>query len=186
MSKLIQLFLFITIFSFAGFSYAKPPVGSATPIGLGIYPPVQFPNTKFAVSGVRMSVLMGENREMSGIDIGLIGNNTGQDFVGLAIAGLFNWNQGTATIFGAQLAGIINLNEERGSVYGLQLAIVNQSQFIDIYGLQVGLFNKANSIYGLQVGLFNYTKNLHGLQIGLANYNDGGPFRVSPLINFGF
>lgn len=187
MLKLKYLFLLLAFgVFFSKSTYAKLPVSLATPIGLGMYPPAQFPSPNFTVQGLRLSALMGENREMHGIDIGLIGNSTGQDFSGLAVSGLFNWNQGETTIFGLQLAGVINLNQEGGRVYGVQLALVNQSQFMDIYGVQIGLYNRANSIYGFQVGLFNYTNNLHGLQIGLANYNEGGPFRVSPLINFGF
>ncbi|MGZ3796156.1 MAG: LA_2272 family surface repeat-containing protein, partial [Pseudobdellovibrionaceae bacterium] len=73
------------------------------------------------------------------------------------------------------------------TVAGIQLALLaNLSAFTDIYGLQVGLYNRAKDVYGLQVGLVNVTDNLHGVQIGLINFNHKGPFAMSPILNIGF
>lgn len=174
-----------TLYSHGIFAEGSNPY--FTPIGLGLIPPAQFPPEKFAVNGIRVSALMGSNRAVHGIDIGLIGNKTREDFAGFAVAGVFNYNKSTARIYGAQIAGITNINKGETRVIGLQAAIgANISDHTDIYGVQVGLYNRARKVYGLQVGLVNIAADLHGLQIGLANFNDGGYFRVSPIINFGF
>ncbi len=130
---------------------------------------------------------MGDHREVHGIDLALIGNRTRQNFTTLSVSGVFNFNDSDGTIVGAQLAGITNINKGHTNVYGIQAAIVaNLGKFTDIYGVQLGLYNRARHVYGLQIGLVNVCSNLHGIQIGLANFNDEGRFRVTPLINIGF
>lgn len=184
-----HLFIILVVFlSLTSYSYAEAEVANtrATPLSLAIFPPVQFPPSDFYVRGIRLSAIMGSNRKMSGIDLGLIGNKTDQEFKGLAIAGLFNWNSGTSKIIGAQLAIGTNYNAGEGQIYGFQASLVNKSKYMDLYGVQVGLYNQARNVYGLQLGLFNRAANLHGIQIGLANFNDGGQFGVSPIINFGW
>lgn len=150
-------------------------------------PPVQFPSKEYHVKGVRISALMGSSRKVSGIDLGLVGNTTDQDFHGLALAGVFNWNKDDVEIYGAQIAGLVNYNEGVGKVFGIQAALIgNFSSFTDVYGVQLALINKARNVYGLQLGLVNFASSLHGVQIGLANFNESGMFGVSPLINFGW
>lgn len=188
MRKITYLFIIIGFLSSTAFAAGKEgKYSSATPLGLGIVPPVQFPPSNFDVKGLRLSLIYGVNRKVYGIDVGLIGNMTNQYSSGTAIAGIFNYNRGNSTIVGAQIAGLANINKEDGSVYGVQASLgANLSKFTDIHGAQIGLYNTARHVYGLQLGLVNRAANLHGLQIGLANFNDEGPFRVSPLINFGF
>ena len=174
-----------------------------TPLAIGIIPPVQFPPSKFDIVGLRASVIYGNHRSVSGIDLGLIGNMTEVSFAGLAVAGGFNRNKGKATILGLQLAGIANLNMEKTGVYGLQAALVNYNkaesnvvgiQFAaanlakdtTVYGVQAGVWNNARAVYGFQIGIVNMVQNLHGLQIGLVNFHHNGLFKVAPILNFGF
>ncbi len=174
-----------------------------TPLAIGIVPPVQFPPSNFDIVGLRASVIYGNHRSVSGIDIGIIGNMTEVSFTGIAVAGGFNRNKGKATILGLQLAGIANLNMEKTGVYGLQAALVNYNkaeshvvgvQFAaanlaketTIYGIQAGVYNNARTVNGFQIGLVNMTQNLHGLQIGLVNFNHNGLFKVAPILNVGF
>jgi len=140
-----------------------------TPLEVALFPPLQLPSTEFGVKGLRLS-LVGLNRELRGLDLGLLGNMTDVEFKGVAIAGLFNYNRGGSTVIGLQLAGIANINSGHSEVYGIQIAG----------------FNKAGSVYGLQLGLVNMATDLHGIQIGLVNINKGGPFHVTPIINVGF
>ena len=144
-------------------------VDNSSPIGIGLFPPLQIPNTDFAITGLRLG-LVNVNKAVSGVDIGLLGNVTKQSFTGLAIAGLFNYNQVAAEVIGLQLSALANINGT-----GSQL-----------YGVQVGLYNKVTKVYGLQLGLINVAHELHGIQIGLINFNEAGPFKVSPLINVAF
>lgn len=150
-------------------SFPAAALESSSPIGLGLFPPIQFPNTEFGINGLRIG-LVGVNREMRGLDIGILGNVTKQTFKGLAIAGLFNYNHVTSTIVGLQIAGLANINGTASK----------------LYGVQVGLYNRVGKVYGLQIGLINATHELHGIQIGLINFNESGPFKASPIINAAF
>jgi hypothetical protein len=141
----------------------------SSPLEVAIFPPLQFPNTGYGITGLRLSVV-GVNREARGLDFAVLGNVTDQMFKGIAISGLFNYNRGSSYIYGLQLAGIANINSGANGIYGMQVA----------------LFNSADKVYGLQIGLINMTNALHGVQIGLINFNKNGPFHASPIINAAF
>ncbi|WP_413581280.1 LA_2272 family surface repeat-containing protein [Bdellovibrio sp. HCB288] len=191
---LIASISLITSQSFAAF----------TPLSVAIVPPIQFPPEDFSITGLRLSALWGQHRDVYGVDLGLLGNITDQDFVGIGVSGVFNATYGNTRIIGLQLAGMGNYNKQKtsvvglqaalmtnynvaeSSVYGVQLSLANISAFTAIYGLQLGLYNRAKSVYGFQIGLINVTDNLHGLQIGLVNMNNTGPFKISPILNVGF
>jgi len=199
MSKIIKAF-FITV-SMLG---AIPAYSFNSPISFGIAPPVQFPQSDTSVTGLRVSGLWGRHRDMYGIDLGLAGNVTDQEFVGLAVSGLFNITHGQTTAIFAQAAGLTNINTTKANIYGVQIAAVlnnnigesavnglmiaavNKADHTVIRGAQLGLYNKAQSVYGLQVGVVNVCDNLHGLQIGLANFHNKGLFVVSPILNVGW
>jgi len=178
---------------------------AVSPVGLALIPPVQFPPSDFGVTGLRLSVIYGHHRDMYGIDLGVLGNVTDQDSVGIAIAGGANIHYGMTTIvglevaggvnylkekmevYGVQAAGLLNWAEAESSVNGFQVAILgNVAAHTTVRGAQIGLYNRAHSVYGLQVGLVNDAENLHGLQIGLANFHRTGLFYVSPVLNVGF
>lgn len=186
---------------------ALPNFASAavSPVSVSIVPPIQFPPGDFNVTGVRASALWGKHRSVYGIDVGLLGNFTEQTFTGVAVAGGFNKTGGNTTITGFQIAGGANINTNKTTVVGVQAALgmnyntaaatvsglqlallANISPFTDIYGFQVGLYNKAKEVYGVQLGLVNVADNLHGIQIGLVNFNAKGPFAISPILNVGF
>lgn len=175
---------------------------AVSPVAFGIVPPVQFPPKDFSVTGLRVSVV-GSHRDMYGVDLGLLGNITAQDFTGIALSGLFNKTDGTVTAIGGQIAGLANWNNNKTTVYGLQLAalnknkatstvvgldlgLINLTEQTGIYGVQAGIYNKARVVYGFQIGLVNETTDLHGIQIGLVNFHHKGLFVVSPIINVGF
>ncbi len=197
-SVLLSLGLFLT----AG---APSAFAALSPLSVGIAPPIQFPPSDFSVTGVRMSALWGKHRDMYGVDLGVLGNITEQDFVGIGVGGLFNATHGTTKIIGLQLAGITNVNTNKTDVFGFQIAgimnyntasssvsgvqaslLANWSPHTNIYGVQMGLYNKAQAVYGLQIGLVNSAQSLHGIQIGLINFHDKGLFKVSPILNVGF
>lgn len=175
-----------------------------SPVSLGLAPPVQFPTKEFSVTGVRVSGLWGRHRDVYGLDFGLLGNVTDQDFVGLGVSGLFNLTNGTTTAIGLQAAGLANVNTKNADIYGFQIAgllnqnigsatvngiqfaAVNLSDHTVIRGAQIGIYNKALSVYGFQIGVVNVCENLHGLQIGLANFHHKGLFVVSPILNVGW
>jgi hypothetical protein len=200
---IIALFL-IGLFFVDLFVLRNEASAAVSPISVAIVPPVQFPPSEFAITGLRLSALWGHHRNMYGLDIGVLGNITDQDFVGIGISGLFNNTRGTTDIIGLQLAGAANVNTNKttvvglqaailtnynsaeSAIFGLQLALANISPHSSINGIQLGLYNTANVVRGLQIGVVNMTENLHGLQIGLVNFNHTGIFEVSPILNIGF
>src|SRR5580698_737184 len=105
MKKQIGL-LVIVLSTFFLFSTAN---AALSPIGIDIVPPIEFPPSDFTVAGVRLG-LVGEHRNMYGIDVAAIGNITDLSFAGLAVSGIFNNTRGTTDIVGVQLAGITNIN----------------------------------------------------------------------------
>lgn len=199
MKKFISLLFVVLSIVFAPKTFA-----AMSPLSVGIIPPVQFPPADFSVTGFRLSLLYGHHRDVYGLDLGLLGNITDQDFVGVGIsgvanvthgnttaiglqaAGIANWNTNKTRVMGLQLAAITNYNSAESSVAGLQLSLVNWSPHTDVYGAQIGIYNKAENVYGLQIGLVNVATTLHGIQIGLVNFHHQGLFSVSPIINVGF
>jgi hypothetical protein len=200
MSKSIRIFLLGFVLLLCSGARA-----AISPLSVSVLAPVQFPPGDFSVTGARVSAFWGHHRDVYGLDFGVIGNITDQDFVGLAISGIFNITHGTTTILGLQAAGVTNVNTNKTNIFGAQIALaINSNQasssvtglqaailgnlaaHTDIYGAQVGLYNRAQSVYGFQIGLINDTDSLHGIQIGLLNFNRKGLFAVSPILNIGF
>ncbi|MBS1961384.1 MAG: hypothetical protein JST04_04145 [Bdellovibrionales bacterium] len=175
-----------------------------SPIGVALVPPLQFPGHDYSVTGLRASILWGNQRNVYGLDLGVIGNMTDGENVGIMASGVFNLNKGQTTavllqgaglgnfnrnkarIFGVQVAGIINKNDAESVVGGLQLALVNLGPYTNIRGIQAGIYNKAHDVVGFQLGLVNDCDNLHGIQIGLINFHRQGLFSVAPILNIGF
>lgn len=191
------LFIILVLFS-SHISYA-----AMTPLSVGIVPPAQFPPSDYTVAGARLSLLWGHHRDVYGLDLGVLGNITEQDFVGVGVSGLFNWTKGSTTILGLQAAAAANINTQKltavglqiaavnwnsaaSSISGVQLGLINHSPFTNVYGLQAGIYNKAQEVYGLQIGVVNMASNLHGVQIGLINFHHKGVIGVSPILNIGF
>ncbi len=186
------------------FSVSHSAYAFSSPLSVGIVPPIQFPTSDFSVTGVRASVLWGRHRDMYGIDVGLLGNVTEQEFVGIALSGGFNYTSGNTTaiggqisglgnfntnktdVYGVQAAGLLNKNDAASSVNGLQIAVANLAPHTVVRGVQAGIYNRALAVYGFQIGLVNRADNLHGLQIGLINFHHKGTFAVSPFLNFGW
>ena len=193
------------LLSLLTFFIQSTAIAALSPVSIAIVPPLQFPPGDFSVTGARASILWGNHRDMYGLDLGLIGNVTQQDFVGVGLSGIFNITRGTTSAIGLQVAGLINYNANKTSVYGLQLGgllnvneatatvvgiqaalLANLAEHTTVYGVQIGLYNRAIAVYGLQIGLINVVDNLHGVQIGLLNFNHKGTFAVAPILNVGF
>ncbi len=199
MIKKTRFILVLFAFLFAGQAHAF-----FSPLSVSILPPVQFPPEDFSITGVRASLLWGNHRDVYGLDVGVLGNVTQLEFVGIGVSGLVNITHGTTTVIGLQAAGGANINTNKTAVYGLQLALglnqmtaessvvgleaalVNLVDHTKVYGFQVGVYNKSLAVYGFQIGLVNVTDSLHGIQIGLINFNRTGLFVVSPILNVGF
>ena len=156
------------------------------------------------VSGVRLQIY-GENRNVSGVDIGF-GHSTTGDFVGFG--GLFTlYNHVGGTTKGVQW-GVVNytegevagwqsgwINVSTANVKGFQSGLINYNDRFtaDVSGLQLGFVNAAKHVHGVQFGFVNYAETLKGVQIGLWNqvnsrgWDQFDPLpKVFPFINLGF
>src|SRR3954471_4566193 len=138
MKKLISILL-ISV----GVFFVSDAQAAVSPVSLSLLPPLQFPPSDFTIIGFRASLLWGRQRDIYGLDLGLLGNITDQTFTGIGIAGGANITHGTTTIIGLQLAGIANVNTNKTTVYGLQAA------------LGVNANTAASSVGGLQLALVN-------------------------------
>ena len=204
LSSTIRTLLLITIVLTAVSIAMQSANAALSPLGFSIIPPIQFPPESFDITGARLSLIYGRHREVYGFDLGATGNTTDVGFTGIAASGLFNYNKGTTTVLGIQLAGITNINVNKANIYGvqlalglnsnqaesrlvgLQLALVNYSPTMRVYGVQVGLYNRAQTVNGFQFGLINDTDVLRGIQIGLLNIHRRGLFSMAPILNIGF
>lgn len=158
-------------------------------------PDLQLVDASEDINGLRINLVYGENNNVTGLDLGIIGVTHG-DFKGFAW-NLGNSVNGNATgilwqgfygnidgrFAGWQDAWIARL---KGESAGLQTALVGLVEG-SLRGVQVGLFNKANEVRGLQLGFVNWAENLHGVQIGLINYaKNSDLFPVLPIVNWSF
>jgi hypothetical protein len=91
------------------------------PISLGVVPPVQMVPEDQSVTALRISLLYGRHADLTGLDLSLIGRNTG-DVRGVAFAG--------ASLVDGDFTGWQNgwlAAVTRGNLQGLQWAVYNRS-----------------------------------------------------------
>ena len=197
MKKLI-LFLILMYSSFQASAYVSPVGFSFTHKGEGL----NFPPKDWSVYGLRTNFFGAENKSVVGFDIGglnitdeLMGgvqiggfnlNNKKSYLVGMQFGVISNVNKGESLALGWQLAGISNHNEGAAKVIGAQMAIfANIGKKTKVYGTQLAIYNRAETVVGVQLGVVNYCDNLHGFQIGLLNVCKSCLIEIMPGVNIG-
>lgn len=137
----------------------------STPVMVSLFDPVQAPSDSWDVTGLRLDLVYGDAQEFKGLDLG-IANQTRKDFSGLALGGV---NIAGGSMRGAQL-GIVNLDRngirewDEISV-GLQLGIYNNAD--SFCGAQEGIVNMSGATFaGYQGALVNVAQDMQGLQCG--------------------
>ena len=147
-----------------------------SPLGLGIAAPIQLPFMNSDVYGLRLGGLFAVEREVIGLDIGLV-ERTKLDFTGLqasafSITGRDAGCSGRAVAEGLNLfAGLCNLTSGShiGGIFGLCNIVYG-----DVTGLEVGVVNYDSSILGMQIGAVNWNSFASaGAQVGVYNKNVG-------------
>lgn len=161
-------------------------------------PDLQLVDASEDVRGLRINIVYGENANMSGVDLGIVNSTTG-DFAGFGWAPGANLVEGsavgvqwswlyshTAGEFTGWQSGLVSRVGGAGSA-GLQSGWINLVES-DFTGVQLGLFNRAESVKGLQLGFVNWAERLDGgLQIGLVNYaKNSDLFPILPIVNWQF
>jgi hypothetical protein len=144
-----------------------------------IGPTMQLVDDDADVKGFRLNLLYGVNRNVTGLDLGLI-NRTTEDFKGYQ-GGLVGVTHGRVS--GWQDNWAVNVAE--GQFYGLQTGLVNLVGTGE--GVQFGAYNSADYMSGLQIAVVNFAEDLNGVQVGLINIiRSKGSFPILPLVNWKF
>ena len=130
------------------------------------------------VVGFRFTIPYGACEGVTGFDLGIFGRCRYMEGFQLNILR----NEAEDVLAGGQ-AGVYN-TAGRADVLGVQVGLWNEAQ--SIRGIQAGVINIANAVSGFQVGLINRSESLYGVQIGAVNVIREGEYPFMPLINVGF
>jgi hypothetical protein len=170
---------------------------------VAIWPPkAQLFNDQYTIKGLRLGVPVAKSRNMTGLDIALLGTITGDkdapgEVTAIQLATAGNHVEGGAS--GIQFAGIINtvngwmkgiqfaglFNEVTEESSGIQLSLLCNFAHKTFSGLQIAAWNEQlEDTNGIQIGGINYSGS--GLQIGVLNVNQRGIFPYMPLFNYGY
>lgn len=128
------------------------------------------------VVGLRLNVVMSDNEDVMGLDLGFVSRSERMSAIQLNLANLVE----------SEFTGLsVGLFNQMGSVSGFQAGLFNNVTH-DMTGFQVGLFNVADDSSGIQIGLINRSISLRGIQIGLVNIIEEGPWTFFPIVNAAF
>jgi len=134
-----------------------------SPLGIGLFAPVQLPYIACDVYGVRVDCIMGWNDNVYGVDLTPVAICS-SDFAGIE-AGAFNWTGSCA--WGVQFGALANVVGDK--TIALQFAGVANVVHGDGAGLQMSLVNYANSFVGAQIGAIDWNSAASiGAQVGVA------------------
>lgn len=140
---------------------------------------IAFNSTKnIDVVGFRLTLPYGACEGLTGFDLGLFGRCRYMEGFQLNLLR----NEAEDVLSGFQ-AGIYN-TAGRADVLGVQLGLWNEAQ--SIRGVQAGVINIANAVTGFQIGLINRSESLYGAQVGLVNVIREGEWPFMPIVNIGF
>jgi hypothetical protein len=159
---------------------AEKPAARSRPVQLALLKPVQVFGEDTSVSGFRLNVFLGVNRDVTGFDLSAVAGHTLGTQRGVQL-GLVNQVLGDCT--GAQTAALGTSVE--GRLRGVQIAgLVSLAS--EGSGVQIAPFlAHATEFSGFQLGLFTSAGEMKGLQLGLLNFNENGFLPIFPLFNFG-
>ena len=159
-----------------------PPYVATSPFALALAPMFEAPGERWDVEPLRISLLVGRHRAVSGLDIGAIGSMADFKMDGIGVAGLFN---SVGESDGAiHVAGLVNFAAFDYS--GCQISGLYSCTEGAHSGAQIGLANYAGCMTGVQIGVFNYAENLAGVQIGAFNFCANSAVRFMPVLNLSF
>ena len=130
------------------------------------------------VVGFRLTLPYGACEGITGFDLGIFGRCRYMEGFQLNILR----NEAEDVLAGGQ-AGIYN-TAGRADVLGVQVGLWNEAQ--SIRGVQAGVINIANAVTGFQIGLINRSESLYGVQVGVVNVIREGEWPFMPVLNIGF
>jgi len=116
--------------------------------------------------GLEIAFINGAEFRMRGVQLALFGNVVYKDSLPNKERGLIGLQVGGANVVFSS------------SALGMQIGLLNRVHG-EHEGIQMGLWNKGNTLQGVQIGLLNECSSLRGVQIGLLNFCEG---RLSPFL----
>ncbi|MEI8244446.1 MAG: hypothetical protein WCI51_01370 [Lentisphaerota bacterium] len=152
------------------------------PFDSGIYQPAQLFNDYTNIYGMRLSLFMTENKDVYGLDAGLV--NLSRNAFGMQVSGANIVDKdNTGLAFGI-------FNSAGNRLFGGQFGLYNQSgmNYFDktirkectSKGFQIGWMNHVQAIFkGCQLGVANISDSyFSGVQLGIGNFvqNDDNSF----------
>jgi len=151
--------------------------GEAKPIQIALFHPAQIFPAETSVRGLRLNLIYGKNRGVTGVDLGIANHVTGSAWgfqwgiVGLVDESFRGWQD-----------NYVNVSRE---FFGFQSGLYNQADSGE--GIQFGFINNTASMSGFQLALVNYTRRMHGLQVGLVNIiSEKESLPILPIVNWSF
>jgi hypothetical protein len=165
-----------------GASVAQPTQasGSSTPVQLALWSPIQVFDEGVSVTGLRLILISGVNRDVTGLDLLGVASLTQGDQTGLQL-GFYDEVGGDLT--GCQLG--VFANDVEGRARGFQSAAISNHAGEGVGVQFAGLLNRTGRMRGLQISLVNWTDELEGVQVGLVNINRKGWIPFLPFLNVG-
>jgi len=185
-----------------------------TPLQLALFSPVQLYPELSDVNGLRINLLLGRNRNVKGLDIGVADITTGA-FAGVQLGALCNINYAAASgiqvaglwndvndadqciqvaglanftgrrAAGFQISGLINMaRNQEVEIEALQISTINYTS--TFRGVQLGAVNLSTRVTGIQIGAVNYAQEMTGIQIGLLNFIEKSSVFFMPIVNAHF
>lgn len=131
------------------------------------------------VVGLRLTIPFSTKQEnVTGIDLGLWGRSL--YFEGIQLNLLRNDVKDKAAGFQVGLYNSVS----SGELFGIQAGLWNEAN--SLRGVQVGLVNVSGTTEGFQIGLINRAETMHGYQVGLINVIRDAEIQFFPLVNIGF
>ena len=140
---------------------------ASSPVMVSLIAPVQLPLSNWDVTGFRLSIIYGKCVNLTGLDIGIAGHTKG-------------------FAKGLQIAAV---NVVEGDFAGVQIGVANyaaSSPGSMGHGMQIGVFNGAESYKGFQLGVINYAGRMSGVQVGLVNVIKNKDVAFLPIVNAAF
>ena len=175
MQLLLASLVALLLYAPSRISAETPQDQQWNPLQLSVVPSMQLVDRTESIRGIRLSLFSGSNRNMYGLDVGLL-NFTQSSSGGIGL-GAANW---TYDHYGMQL-GILNRAKR---AWGIQAGLINISKY-ELSGLQFGLANAGNTAYPMFGLVWNYgAGDLYSGQYSLGvNYGAGEfvPLQISGL-----
>lgn len=143
-----------------------------SPFQLSLVTPIQLVPKDGSICGARLNLLYGSNREVWGLDAGVV--NKAENLKGIELGLLVNLIKSIEETpsWGIQAAGLVN-RDIKVPFSGIQVAgIANVNRDVTFTGIQTAILGNQNmdsEVTGMQVSLFNHSKKFNGIQVGLGN-----------------